>query len=602
MAIFRAETKSISRGKGHNLVAALSYRAGMVLTDTNEFNPNATTHDYTRKTDVVHREILVPTLLKKKLDDADIELDFQYLANLVESSETTKRGKMKNSARLGREWVLCGVPELSRAENIELFQQFAKEQGEEQGVISMCFVHDPKAGNDTRSKSGAANSSANDERNIHAHIVLLTRKLELTDTNTLKLGDKSDSELSNDERTRPVVPKDLVGKIDPKTGEKIQQGRGLCSNSEWLKNTRKQWADILNERLVQKGVQPVTHKSYRELGLDIVPTVHVGNNELSESKRVQNEQINRRNESVIKSAADSITAASNERSRAPVAAVKTSSDRIRERIAKSAADERHKEEQQRIRERNQRIAHTKSVCDRVTEFNSRQARKLDAESRAAGEAVSNSAADERIRESKRRIDEQSRRIKLLAASCERFSDFDSRPTRATEERTGKVYTREERIRERERLIAQSTSKEHFYRNTVTSAIKCYESNVGLIANRLAWRKLKHTKYDDRQMKELDAFYKTLGVKDFTLAELVELRAGVDAVKDKLTDEIIINNYKVVAILRDPVAEREIYSAKTSQNASDSVEIKKAQNSSLESSKALESAIETYERPKNTFRI
>lgn len=594
MAIFRAETKSFSRGSGHNLVAALSYRAGMALTDTNEFNPNATTHDYTRKTDVVHREILIPKALKKKLDDADITLDFQYVANLVETGETTLRGKMKSKARLGREWVLCGVPELSRAENIQLFQQFAKEQGEEQGVISMCFVHDPKAGNDTRSKSSTADGAAKDERNIHAHIVLLTRKVELTKANTLKLGDKSDSELSNEERTD--------GKICAETGKVLVKGKGLVSNRQWIKDVRKSWADMLNEKLLEKGVQPVTHKSYRELGLDIVPTVHVGNNELSEGKRLQNERINKRNESVIKSAADSITAASNERSRAPVAAVKTSSDRIRERIAKSAADERHKEEQQRIRERNQRIAHTKSVCDRVTEFNSRQARKLDAESRAAGEAVSNSAADERIRESKRRIDEQSRRIKLLAASCERFSDFDSRPTRATEERTGKIYTREERTREREQLVAQSIRDGSFYKHTVASAIKCHEKNVGLIANRLAWRKQRQTKYDDRQMKELDAFYKTLGVKDFTLAELVELRAGVDVVKDKLTDEIIINNYKVVAILRDPLIERENYLSKTSQNASDSVEIRKAQNSSLEASKALESPVEAYERPRNTFRL
>ena len=595
MAIFRAETKSISRGKGHNLVAALSYRAGMVLTDTNEFNPNATTHDYTRKTDVVHREILVPTLLKKKLDDADIAIDFQYIANLVETGETTQRGKMKKSARLGREWVLCGVPELSRAENIQLFQQFAKEQGEEQGVISMCFVHDPKAGNDTRSKSSTADGAAKDERNIHAHIVLLTRKLELTKANTLKLGDKSDSELSNDERTRPVVPKDLVGKIDPKTGEKIQQGRGLCSNSDWLKNTRKSWADMLNKKLIEKGVQPVTHKSYRELGLNIVPTVHVGNNELSESKRVQNERINKRNESAVKSATDSITAASSERSRAPVAAVKTSSDRIRERIAKSAADERNKEEQQRIRERNQRIAHTKSVCDRVTEFNTRQARKLDAESAGAGEPVASSTANERIRDSERVIEEQARRIKHSNIVYDRVADFQSA-------KTGTSDSASERIRERERLIAESTSKQGFYRNTVASAARCHESNIRLIASRLAWRKTYSAKYDDRQMKELDAFYKTLDVKDFTLSERIESRDDcTNAVKDKLTNEKIINNHEIVAILRDPVVEREKYLAKTSQNASDSVEMRKTQNSSLESSKALESAIETYERPKNTFR-
>ena len=560
MAIFRAETKSISRGKGHNLVAALSYRAGMVLTDTNELNPNATTHDYTRKTDVVHREILVPTLLKKKLDDADIELDFQYLANLVESSETTKRGKMKNSARLGREWVLCGVPELSRAENIELFQQFAKEQGEEQGVISMCFVHDPKAGNDTRSKSGAANSSANDERNIHAHIVLLTRKLELTDTNTLKLGDKSDSELSNDERTRPVVPKELVATIDPATNQKIQQGRGLCSNSDWLKNTRKSWADILNKKLLEKGAQPVTHKSYRELGLNIVPTVHVGNNELSESKRVQNERINKRNESAVKSAADSY-------------------------IAESV----------------RRIELSDTSYDRVTALNRTQARTRDTASERARDATASSTANERIRDSERVIEEQARRIKHSNIVYDRVADFRAARTRTSDRAS-------ERTRERERIIAESTREGSFYSVSIAKATDCHERNIRIIASRLIFRHRDSTKYDDRQMQKLDTFYKTLAIRDFAVTrnlsreEYVQPNEWIGLVRERLTDDKIINNTEVMAIVRDPATEQSNYLAKTSQNASDSVEMRKTQNSSLESSKALESAIETYERPKNTFRL
>ena len=589
MAIFRAETKSISRGKGHNLVAALSYRAGMALTDTNEFNPNATTYDYTRKSDVVHREILVPALLKKKLDDADIALDFQYIANLVETGETTLRGKMKSKARLGREWVLCGVPELSRAENIQLFQQFAKEQGEEQGVISMCFVHDPKAGKDTRSKL----STPSDERNIHAHIVLLTRKLELTKANTLKLGDKSDSELSNDERTD--------GKICPETGKILVKGKGLVSNSQWIKDVRKSWADMLNEKLLAKGVQPVTHKSYRELGLNIVPTVHVGNNELSESKRVQNERINKRNESAVKSATDSITAASSERSRAPVAAVKTSSDRIRERIAKSAADERNKEEQQRIRERNQRIAHTKSVCDRVAEFDTRQARKLDAENRGTGEPVASSTTNERIRDSERVIEEQIRRIKHSNIVYNRVADFRAARTKTSDRAS-------ERTRERERLIAQSAREGSFYSVSIAKATDCHERNIRIIASRLIFRHRDSTKYDDRQMQKLDTFYKTLAIRDFAVTrnlsreEYVQPNEWIGLVRERLTDDKIINNTEVMAIVRDPATEQSNYLAKTSQNASDSVEMRKTQNSSLESSKALESAIETYERPKNTFRL
>lgn len=315
MAIFRAETKSLSRGKGHNLAAAISYRAGIKLTDNNKLNPKARSYDYTKKTDVVHSQILLPKNLSEQLEASDIELDFQSIADLVEFGETTQRGKMKNSARLAREWVLCGVPELTRAENIELFEQFAQQQSEEQGVLSMVFVHDPTAGDDmatTKAAGEGKSMAAPDPRNIHAHILLLTRELDLSGDNKLSLGKKSDSEVSNDERTRPVVPKKLVGTIDPETGKKIQQGRGLCSNSDWLKNTRKQWADILNERLAQKGVQPVTHKSYRDLGLNFKPTKHLGKNaSIAERMGVQteigkyNESVNRYNHNQLEQTANS---------------------------------------------------------------------------------------------------------------------------------------------------------------------------------------------------------------------------------------------------------------------------------------------------------
>lgn len=352
MAIFRAETKSLSRGKGHNLAAAISYRAGIKLTDNNTINPKARSYDYTKKTDVVHSQILLPKNLRTQLDESNIELDFQSIADLVEIGETTKRGKMKNSARLAREWVLCGVPELSRAENIELFEQFARQQSEEQGVLSMVFVHNPTAGDDMATTKAAAEGksmAAPDPRNIHAHILLLTRKLDVSSDSLLSLGEKSDSELSNDERTRPVVPKKLVGTIDPETGKKIQQGRGLCSNSEWLKNTRKQWADILNERLAQKGVQPVTHESYKDLGLTFKPTKHLGKNaSIAERMGVQteigkyNESVNRYNHNQLEQTANSgITSSQQQiaRSQRWIDAVSTGGEFIQRQIEQTNQQE-----------------------------------------------------------------------------------------------------------------------------------------------------------------------------------------------------------------------------------------------------------------------
>ena len=273
MAIYRLERKSISRVKDYNLVAAIAYRAGLVLTDTNLLNPKATTHDYSKKADVAHTEIMLPDELAAQMNGAGITLTLPEIANLVETGETTLRGKMKMGAKLANEYVLAGSHELSLEENIKDFQEFAKQQAEEQGVITMVFVHDPKQGDDIYETGG--DPTRKDERNIHAHIVLLSRQVELKN-GKLSLGKKCDSDASNDERVRPVVSQDLVGTPDPVTSKPIQQGRGLCSNSEWLKGVRESWANIQNKSLAHHNLTLVTHKSYEELGIDFKPGHHRG--------------------------------------------------------------------------------------------------------------------------------------------------------------------------------------------------------------------------------------------------------------------------------------------------------------------------------------
>lgn len=298
MAIYRLERKSISRGNNHNLVAAVAYRAGLKLTDHNKLNDDARTHDYTQKTDVAHSEILLPDELSEQMTDAGITLSFEEVANLVEKGETTLRGKMKLGAKLANEYVLAGSHELSLEENIKAFQEFAKQQSEEQGVIAMVFVHDPKHGKDMSADDKAADSTkSKDPRNIHAHIVLLSRQVELKN-GELKLGKKCDSDVSNDERTRPVVADKLVGTIDPVTNRKIQQGRGLCSNSEWLKGVREQWANIQNKSLDRHKLAPVTHKSYKDLGIKFKPGKHLGKNANHLEKMGIETEIGKYNESV----------------------------------------------------------------------------------------------------------------------------------------------------------------------------------------------------------------------------------------------------------------------------------------------------------------
>lgn len=298
MAIYRLEKKSISRGSNHNLVAAVAYRAGAKLTDTNTLNPKATTHDYTKKTDIAHSEIIFPDELAQQLTQAGIVLNLEQVANLVERGETTKRGKIKTTAKLASEYVLAGSHELSQAENIRAFQAFAKQQAEEQGVVAMVFVHDPKQGEDMSAGAQAADSQiygksypdrkkTSDIRNIHAHVIVLSRQLILSG-DQLKLGDKSNSELSDTDRKK----------------------KGLERSKDWLKGVRKQWADIQNQSLERHNLALVTHKSYKEVGLKFKPTVHLGKHATTLERMgtatylgAYNESINKQNRAHLEYAA-----------------------------------------------------------------------------------------------------------------------------------------------------------------------------------------------------------------------------------------------------------------------------------------------------------
>lgn len=575
MAIFRAETKSLSRGKGHNLAAAISYRAGIKLTDNNKINPKARSYDYTKKTDVVHSEILLPKNLQAQLDESEIELDFQSIADLVEIGETTKRGKMKNSARLAREWVLCGVPELTRAENIELFEQFAQQQSEEQGVLSMVFVHDPTAGDDMATTKAVAEGyqmSAPDPRNIHAHILLLTRELDVSSDNQLSLGKKSDSEASNDERTRPIVEEELVGTIDPETDKKIQQGRGLCSNSEWLKNTRKQWADILNERLIKKGVQPVTHKSYREIGLKFKPTKHLGKNaSIAERMGVQteigkyNESVNRYNRSHLKFTAGDLTDSAKqgiERSEQRINESERGAEWANEAIEWISAETIWTTGP--IRELNRRVADSKQCIEDGKQC-------IENRERDVTWAV---RANERFRELINSTEqqttstvEQERRVNRLIAertgarSSAKPNPFDDAARRA---RINRIIEQEGQFDQRAEQFDRETDRKGWSdertalaagRIKITMAMVLLSRHTGMALQ--AWEAVEDypEKLDTRQVKLLDDFAQMIGADD----KITDFSRDCRRVADLFTADVIEQNTEIFKLLRNPAKERELYS-------------------------------------------
>ena len=520
MAIYRLEKKSISRGNGHNLCAAIGYRAGLKITDHNPKNTDRKTHDYSKKSDVAHSEIILTDELKQ----AGVQLDFEQIANLVEIGETTKRGKMKKNAKLASEYVLAGSHELSLNENIQAFREFAEQQSREQGVIAMLFVHDPKLGNDSRASKDAGDSTRHhDPRNIHAHVVLLSRQVDLTASGQLELGNKSDSELSDTDRKK----------------------KGLTSSRDWLKQVREQWANIQNESLEQHNIAPVTHKSYREIGLNVRPGLHLGKNASALLRKKREEQAERTRElfnSKSFSRVDDINLLKQHRYIFKFETAEVPLSLINKEL--------QHENKSRI----------KSAADSVIARNNRE-----------------SASDYR-------------------ASRDTYSFIEKANSFIAERATTQTSVNST-ARAREQLVAKRVRTERFYKRTTEQAISCHESNTRVIATRLAWRH-RHKKFDERQLQELDNFFQTLNIKDLE-KENPSRRGAI--VESKLTDEIIIDNPHIIKILRNSVDERNEYAAKTSKfNDSQSFTAEVVQTP-IRESKTSQSEDLTPSKPTNTFR-
>ena len=519
MAIYRLEKKSISRGNGHNLCAAIGYRAGLKITDHNPKNTDAKTHDYSKKSDVAHSEIILTDKLKR----AGVQLDFEQIANLVEIGETTKRGKMKKNAKLASEYVLAGSHELSLDENIKAFREFAEQQGREQGVIAMVFVHDPKLGNDARASKDAGDSTrTHDERNIHAHVVLLSRQVDLN-AGRLELGDKSDSELSDTDRKK----------------------KGLPPSRTWLKSVREQWANIQNKSLERHNLAPVTHKSYREIGLNVEPGKHLGKNASALLRKKREEQAQRYKElfnSMNFSRADDINLLKQHRYIFKFETAEVPLSLINKEL--------QHENKSRI----------KSTADSVIARNNR-------------------------------------------ASRDTYS-FIEKANSFIAERATAPATATSTARAREQLVTRRVRAERRANRELERASKTLERNLSIVASRLAWRNEHHSKYDERQMQELDAFYKTLNVRDFTLENNKPYVSPGDWFKhvlERLTVDDMLENPQIFKIVANPEQERLDYSSKSLKFDDSQSLTREVIQTPILDSKTSQSEDLTPSSPMNTFR-
>lgn len=219
MATYRLAISSVGRSAGRRATAAAAYRAGERLRDER----SGRVYNYSRRTDVVHSEIFLPSHLKGAAD-AWAE-NREKLWNVAEHAE-----KQSNS-RVAREYQVSLPHELSIAQQLALARSFSRELAERYNVAVDLAVHLPRPDGDPR--------------NFHAHLLTTTR--EVTPKG---LGAKTGLDMRGSERRRRELPD---------------------SRAEF-RLLRERWASLTNEALREANVEArVDHRSLAAQGIDREP-------------------------------------------------------------------------------------------------------------------------------------------------------------------------------------------------------------------------------------------------------------------------------------------------------------------------------------------
>ena len=277
MAIYHLEAKVVSRGAGRSAVAASAYLSCSRL--YNDYD--GIQHDYTRKQGLVWQQVFLPEYAPQEWKDRE------QLWNAVEEVETAK------DSRLAREFVVALPIELNREQQIELLQEFIREQFVSNGMCADAAIHDT------------------DGHNPHAHILLTVRPLDeqgkwqyKTEKEYLCMRNGEEQGFTATE-FRTAQNEGWEKQYPYKIGKKkvymtpsAAEAQGLVRADKHPKSTRygrqnpiserwnseeqlvvwrAAWADVTNRQLEMYGHdERIDHRSNAARGLDEQPTIHEG--------------------------------------------------------------------------------------------------------------------------------------------------------------------------------------------------------------------------------------------------------------------------------------------------------------------------------------
>ncbi len=233
--VIHYHVRILSRSKGHSAIRKIAYITRSKVYDqrTDQY------YDYSKRDDLVHREIILPSNAPNEF------VDSSFFWNSVEAIEKNK------NAVIARDVEFALPKELNRSTHIKMVQSYVKESFVDLGMCAEFCIHDKGDGNP------------------HVHLMLTTRSLDEAGNWMFK--------------SKKVYKLDEYGNkiFDEKT--KRYKCKKTITINDWnnrdnVELWRERWADECNKRFAEQEIdKELTHRSYARQGLDIIPTIHIGN-------------------------------------------------------------------------------------------------------------------------------------------------------------------------------------------------------------------------------------------------------------------------------------------------------------------------------------
>ena len=257
---------TVKKSNGHSILRIIAYIMARKL----ENNLTGNEHNFSHKSGVINTGFFMPHGIKTEMNE-------EQFYNHIENNSHASTNIIAYSS------ILALPPELSQEEQIKVVEKFCEDFTEQYGTCISYAIHE--ADNLKRKKARLEEiekynlpEDADDLRlqiqNNHVHFVIPYCKIEALTEQDLKSKRKKKSHGDTFKIGSQVKDFNPI-----KYGSEIKKDKPDLMNIEqnFLQYMRQKPCDLFNSALEKNNrIERYTHKSYKDLGLQISATIHEG--------------------------------------------------------------------------------------------------------------------------------------------------------------------------------------------------------------------------------------------------------------------------------------------------------------------------------------